>query len=81
MKITKKVIGAGVILILGLILAIGYPSKSVTPESLEQSKVENTQAQQKAINNTISKYKTPRKKRKSQTVAPPSRNQFQDEGC
>jgi len=80
-----KLIAAGITLLLGLILAIGYPTGGVKANKITRVQVvEKTTVQHKvnATGHAIVKKGKPKKKRII-SIPPPSSNteESQDEGC
>lgn len=84
-KFTKKIVGAIILFFLGFILLIGYPrQKTAENQSNSITKVKQETVinkKNKAVSNSIEKYKTPKKKRVIRTVQQPVSNNYQDEGC
>jgi len=82
-KITGKMIAAAITLLLGIILAIGYPTGGVKAHKKNYSTnnfINKSNAQQPAKTNVVIKKKV-HKKRVIQPVAPTLNNNSDDEGC
>ena len=80
-NISFKIIAAGITLLLGIILAIGYPTGGVKVSNVHKRKVVRQTTTTHKVNTQTTK-KTETKKRFNPPVAPPSSTEeSSDEGC
>ncbi len=81
-----KLISAGIFLLLGIILAIGYPTGGVKANKENRTQVVNKAVVLKTNTNTtqqaVVKKEKPKKKRVVPVTPPPSNNdEAEEEGC
>lgn len=82
-KLSGKLIAAAITILLGIILAIGYPTGGVKAEKHRRAPVRQTHTIQKSEKHSTAavKNKTPKKQRVVPIVPPGGAEESQDEGC
>jgi len=80
-----KLIAAGITLLLGIILAIGYPTGGVKANKIQHRQVvlQNVVSTQSSTSpkSAVVKKETSKKKRVISIALPPSNDDSQEEGC
>ena len=82
-NISFKIIAAGITLLLGIILAIGYPTGGVKPNNSKRHRVvvNHTPTTKQTVKKEITKKQEPKKHINTPVAPPSSTEESSDEGC